>query len=67
MNVTTISIYRRMCYLQTSFIQIKMSIYQRTDRIRGIRGNGRIRGIFQLPRYHLRKVILELDKYLKGL
>ena len=37
------------------------------DRIRGIPGNGGIRGIFQLPQYHLRKVILGLDKYLKGL
>ena len=37
------------------------------DRIRGICRNGGIRGIFQPPRYHLRKVILGLDKYLKSL
>ena len=39
----------------------------RPDRKRGIRGNDGIRGIFQLPQYHLRKVILGLYKHLKGL
>ena len=33
----------------------------------GIHRNGRIRGIFEPPQYHLKKVILGLEKYLKDL
>lgn len=37
------------------------------DRVRGIRENSGMCGIFESPQYHLTKIILGLDKYLKGL
>ena len=52
--------------LERKKIRYEKSITEKywPDRIRGILGNGAIREIFQLPHYHLRLVILGLDKFL---